>query len=148
MHESFEVCGSFFPAGHESSETHEPSKESFDLPAVAVAIESLRVLRGRSFSPCPMGRNEFDAELGFELIVERVAVVGLVADQDLGGFFGESGVKGVNDELTLMSRTTRSPNGERKAIAVCHCHDLGRFAAASDPNIKAPLFAPAWVPSM
>ena len=148
MHESLEICGAFFPAGHESSEPHEPSEESLDLPAMAVALESRRVLRGWPLSSCPMGRNEFDAELRFELVVERVAVVGLVTDQNLGGFFGESGVEGFNDELTLMSRTTRSPNGERKAIEVCHCNDLGRFAAASDPNIKAPFFAPAWVPSM
>jgi hypothetical protein len=52
------------------------------------------------------------------------------------------------DELRFMALTARSPYGDRKAMTVCHCHDLGRFAASSDPNFKAPLFAPACVPSM
>jgi hypothetical protein len=90
-----------------------------------------------------MRRDELGAQLELELLVESVAVVSLVADQDVRGFFNEARVEGVDDELALMSCTACSPGGDRKAIAVCHCHDLGRFAAASDPNIKAPLFAPA-----
>ncbi len=34
-------------------------------------------------------------------------------------------------------------------MAICHCHDLGRFAASSPPNKRAPFFfAPAWLPPM
>jgi hypothetical protein len=47
-----------------------------------------------------------------------------------------------------MALTARSPHGDRKTMTVCHGHDLGRFAASSDSNLKAPLLAPAWVPSM
>jgi hypothetical protein len=42
-----------------------------------------------------------------------------------------------------MALTTRNPDGDRKTMAVCHCHDLGRFAASSFPNQKTPFFAPA-----
>ena len=51
------------------------------------------------------------------------------------------------DELALSSLTTRNPHGDWKTVAVCHCHDLGRFATTSSPNKSAPLLAPAWVPS-
>jgi hypothetical protein len=47
-----------------------------------------------------------------------------------------------------MALTTSNPCGDRKTIAVCHCHDLGRFAAASDSNARPPFLAPAWEPSM
>jgi hypothetical protein len=50
--------------------------------------------------------------------------------------------------LRFMALTTRNPDGDRKTIAVCHRHDLGRFAASSFPNKRAPFFAPAWLPSM
>ena len=88
-----------------------------------------------------------DAQL-LELGVESVAVVRAVADEAQREGFQESSAKRVVDELRFSSLTRRNPDGDRKTMAVCHCHDLGRFAAASFPNIKAPLFAPAWVPSM
>ena len=47
-----------------------------------------------------------------------------------------------------MALTTSNPSGDRKAIAVCHCHDLGRLAASSLSNARSPFLAPAWVPSM
>lgn len=143
VHESLKVCDSFLPSRHESPKAHEPREEAFDLPAMAIAVEPSRVLGGRALSPRAVGGNELDTELELQLGVERVAVVGLVADQDFRDFFGESSVEGVDDELAFMSLTARNPGGERKAMAVCHCHDLGRFAASSDPNIKTPLFAPA-----
>jgi hypothetical protein len=78
-----------------------------------------------------------------QLGVEAVAVVGPIANEFFRKLAYEPRGKGVVDELRFMTLSTRSPDGDRKAMAVCHCHDLGRFAAASDPNIKTPLFAPA-----
>ena len=94
-----------------------------------------------------MGGDHLDAELG-ELGIEWVTVVGFVADQARRQLLYESSSEGVDNEFLLISLTTCNPDGERKAIAVCHCHDLGRLAASSDPNKSAPLFAPAWEPSM
>ena len=54
----------------------------------------------------------------------------------------------VVDERDFISLTTRNPHGDRKTMAVRHCHELGRFAASSDSNKRTPLFAPAWEPSM
>jgi hypothetical protein len=92
-------------------------------------------------------RDHLDSARG-ELRVEAVAIVRTVPDELFGQCFYESGIERFEDELCFMALTTRNPDGDRKAMAVCHGHDLGRFAAASDPNLKAPLFAPAWLPSM
>ena len=39
-------------------------------------------------------------------------------------------------------------NGDRKTIAVCHCHDLGPFPTFRRSNVRTPLFAPAKVASI
>ncbi|RYF11325.1 MAG: hypothetical protein EOO40_03530 [Deltaproteobacteria bacterium] len=44
-----------------------------------------------------------------------------------------------------MALTTRNPCGDKKAMAACHRHALGRFAASSSANHQTPVFAPAWV---
>jgi hypothetical protein len=93
-----------------------------------------------------MRRNHFDAQRT-QLRIERIAVVGLVADEKPRQLLYEPLLERVDDELLLIALTTRNPDGDRKAMAVCHCHDLGRLAAASVSNLKTPLFAPAWVPS-
>lgn len=115
------------------------------MPTALVAAQLAEVLR-LPLSLWVVRGDHLDAHLR-ELGVERVAVVGGVADQLLGEFVDEASVQRVDDELLLISLTTRNPNGDRKARAVCHCHDLGRLAAASSPNKSAPLFAPAWEPS-
>ena len=115
------------------------------MPAAAVAAQLAEVLG----LPLPLGmvrRDHLDAHL-CELGVERIAVVGGVADELVGERFDEARLQRFDDELLLISLTTRNPNRERKARAVCHCHDLGRLAAASSSNQRAPLFAPAWEPS-
>jgi len=111
------------------------------VPASTVAAQGPPVLRLGSSSRV-VRSNEFDAVIT-QLGVELVAVVGAIADELFRKRAYESRGKRVVDELRFMALTTRSPDGDRKAMAVCHCHDLGRFAAASDPNIKTPLFAPA-----
>lgn len=39
-------------------------------------------------------------------------------------------------------------NGDRKTIAVCHCHDLGPFPTTRRSNVWTPFFAPAKVASI
>ena len=83
-----------------------------------------------------------------QVSVERVAIVGHVADEALGKCSQEALFERPPDKFRFMALTTRNPDGDRKTMAVDHCHDLGRFAASSFANIKTPLFAPAWEPSM
>lgn len=115
------------------------------MPAALVAAELPEVLRLPP-STRVMRCDHLNAHLR-ELGVERIAVVRGVADELLGEVIDEARLQRFDDELLLISLTTRNPNGDRKARAVCHCHDLGRLAAASSSNQRAPLFAPAWEPS-
>ena len=111
------------------------------MPTSTIAAQGPAILR-LGFSSRVVRGDEFDAVIT-QLGVELIAVVGAIADELFRKRTYEPRGKRVVDELRFMALSTRSPDGDRKAMAVCHCHDLGRFAAASDPNIKTPLFAPA-----
>jgi hypothetical protein len=147
MDEAEEVFGVQVPAGGNSAKAQEPCEETLDLPAAAVAAKLAAVLRGWAASSRTMGRDHLDLAR-CELAVEAVAIVRLVADEPFRRLFEEVLVEGVDDELAFMSLTTCNPSGERKTITVCHCHDLGRLAASSESNARAPFLAPAWEPSM
>jgi hypothetical protein len=116
------------------------------MPATKVSTQTTPIVR-LALSGGTMGCDHLDAAVA-QVGIEFIAVAGAVPDKFLGESVYESGGEGVEDELCLVALTTRSPYGDRKAVAVCHCHDLGRFAASSDSNFKTPFLAPAWVPSM
>ena len=123
-----------------------PSEQPLDVPAALVPPELSPVLR-LDLSRGAMRDDQLYTKEP-ELLLKAHAVVRLVTDQSLGQRCYESLPERFEDELRFMALTARNPDGDRKAIAVCHCHDLGRFAAASFSNMSAPLFAPAWEPSM
>ncbi len=146
LYECEEVARESLVASDEPAKAHHPCKQALDVPSTPVATKRAAIL-GDAFPQRMMRSDHLDAHL-FQLGIESVAVVSAVPDEAQRELLQESSAKGVLDERRFSSLTRRNPDGERKTIAVCHCHDLGRFAAASDPNIRAPLLAPAWVPSM
>jgi hypothetical protein len=129
------------PARYKAPEVLQPGEEALDPPSAAVAPKRSTVLSFR-LPGRVVGRDHLDA-LTRQIGVESVAVVGHVADQAFGQRLEESLLKRAQDELCFMTLTTRNPDGDRKTMAVDHCHDLGRLAASSSANIKTPLFAPA-----
>jgi hypothetical protein len=135
-----------FVASDESSKAQHPSEEPLDVPPSSIAPQTSTIL-GLGLSPRVMRRDHLDP-VAAQVIVQLVAVVGAIPDEFFGKVLYESRGERVVDELRFMPLTTRSPDGDRKTMTVCHRHDLGRFAASSDANFKTPLFAPAWVPSM
>ena len=94
-----------------------------------------------------MWGDQFDA-LVLKLRVEFVAVVGFIADQPSWLLCNKRSLKGSLDKGDFMRRSTFCVNGDRKTIAVRHCHDIGPFAALGFANTSAPLFAAAKVASM
>src|SRR5207245_6445425 len=146
-HEPEEILRARLPAVQQVAVAEQRGEEPLDQPASFVAVAKPPTVLRLNRSGRQVGCDHLDTALG-QLGVERVAVVGAVPDQLLRKCTDETRFQGVDDELRFMSRTTRNPTGDRKAIAVCHCHDLGRFAASSDTNQRTPLFAPAWEPSM
>jgi hypothetical protein len=128
-------------ASDESSRALKPGEEALDMPASFVAAEGTCIL-SLGDATRVMRSDHLDTH-GFELRIEEVAVVSAVSDESLRQLFQESSAEGFDDELRFMALTTRNPDGDRKTMAVCHRHDLGRFAASSFPNKRAPFFAPA-----
>jgi len=61
----------------------EPSEEALDPPALAVALERSAVLRGLVSSPPHMRCDQFDAVGVQQSLVQRIAVVCLIANQSL-----------------------------------------------------------------
>jgi hypothetical protein len=69
-----------FPASHQSAEVVEPGLQAFDFPAAAVAAQFAAVLGALPATVVLVGRDEPDAMILPEALVERIAVVGAVTD--------------------------------------------------------------------
>ena len=77
--EALEVLGISLPAGDESAEVVEPSKESFDLPTTDIATQRATIL-GSLLPVRSIGRDHLDATLFPEAAIQTVTVVRLVTD--------------------------------------------------------------------
>ena len=128
-----------FPAGDESAEVVHPCKEPFHLPASAIAARRAPVL---SFllSPSPVGSDHFDTAFGGEFFVERVRVVGFVADEPCGELVKEVGSQNVFHKLEFGWRSAVDRYCERKTVASGDSDDLGALAAAGGTDGKAPFW--------
>jgi hypothetical protein len=124
----------------------EPSKQPLNFPAAAVAPQRPKIL-GLSSIP-PIRGDHLDAKLGQQVLVQSVAVVGLVSDQPLRRALGKSTLKSVLDKSYFAPRSTFDTYGDRKTRAVCDCHDLGPLALLGFADTEPPFLAGANVPSM
>jgi hypothetical protein len=135
-------------ASHELAKVKEPGKEALDFPAALVAAQVTSVLR-EDLAVGPLRSDQRDA-LTREPRIERVAVVGLVADKEpraVTRASEEAAAKKRFQELRLVGGSIFKIDGERKTRAVDHCHDLGPLAALGFADIEPPFLAPANVPS-
>lgn len=143
-----EVRGMELVARDQLAEVEEPREKALDLPAASVTTKMPTVLRGDA-TVRTVRRDQRDA-FARELRVERVAVVGLVADEEsrtVDNAFEEARSKKSFQERRLVGGSRLDIDGERKTSAVDHCHDLGPFAALRFSDIEPPFLAPANVPS-
>lgn len=136
-----------FVANDEPPEVVEPCEKAFDFPSASVAAHGASVLCSAN-SAGSVGSNEFDAAFVAEALVERVAVVGCVADQAVGRVFEHALIDGGFNERYFVGRSTCNVNGDRKTMSVCDCHDLGALAAFGFPHAKPPFLAPVKEPSI
>lgn len=85
-----EIGGASLIPRDESARVLQPGKEPFDFPAAFVAAQGASVLR--QVDPIgSMGGDHRDAAVG-QALVERVAVIGSIADEPLGIVRQEAGV--------------------------------------------------------
>src|SRR5882672_8346640 len=69
-----------FPAAHKSAEVVEPSEETLDFPAAAVAAQFAAVLSVLPTAIVLVGRDQPDTMFLPKAVIERITVVGAVAD--------------------------------------------------------------------
>jgi hypothetical protein len=143
-----EVGFLMFPAADESAEVVEPSEEALDFPAAAVTTEFAAVLSAFPAAIVLVGRDEPDAVFLQQALVERITVVGAVADHSFGFGSRETLRDGGFDEFRFMRRSAGDAAGDRKTMTVCDRHDFAAFAAASWADSSAPFFAELKLASM
>src|SRR5690348_2716793 len=135
-----------FISDDETAEVEPPGKEAFDFPTLAVTAQWPSVLRGR-FTVDLVGRDQFRAVFLHELVVEFVAVVGLVTNQTFRHFGHHPGFQCGLEQFHFSRRSAFCPQGERKTSAVCNAHDLGALAPLGFPDLSPPFLAGTNVPS-
>ena len=144
--EAEEVLDVIFPSCDESSEVVHPGKEPFNFPSSSIAAQLASIL-GSSFSPAPVGRDQLDAVLALECFIERVRVVGFVADEPGRELIEKTSGKNLLHKLALGRRSALDRYGERKTVTSGDSDDLGALAAAGGADGEAPFFALAKVAS-
>src|SRR5215475_12962694 len=117
-----------------------PGKQTLDFPTTAVAAQHAAVLRGLAAAHGRMRGNQLHPKALEHSCVQRIAVVGTIANQSLGSF-SEEALEGGFDELCFMRRSAGHVHGDRKTMAVADRHDFAAFAAASRADSRAPFFA-------
>jgi hypothetical protein len=137
-----------FPAADQSAEVVKPSEEAFDFPAAAVTAQFTAVLGVLPAAIVLVGRDQQDTVLFSQALIERIAVVGAVADHSFGFGLRETLFDGGFDEFRFMRRSAGDATGDRKTMAVCDRHDFATFAAASWADSRAPFFAELKLASM
>jgi hypothetical protein len=143
-----EVGFLMFPAADESAEVVKPSEEALDFPAAAVTTQFAAVLGVLPAAIVLVGRDEPDAVFLQQVLVERIAVVGAVADHSFWLGSRETLREGRFNEARFMRRSAGHAAGDRKTMAVCDRHDFAAFAAASWADSRAPFFAELKLASM
>jgi len=143
-----EVGGVILPAAHESAEVVEPGEEALNFPAAAVATQFAAVLSGLPMAIVLVRRDQPDTMFLSEALIERVAVVGAVADHSFWFGSRETLLDGGFDEFRFMRRSAGDAAGDRKAMAVCDRHDFTAFSSASRADSSAPFFAELKLASM
>jgi len=126
----------------------QPSEGALDLPAATVKTQFATVLGVLPAAVVLVGRNESDAVLLPEASVERVAVVGAVANHPSGFGARETLLDRSFDEHGFMRRSAGDAVGDRKTMVVCNRHDFATFSAPSRADSSAPFFAELKLASM
>ncbi len=137
MKHTCEVIERVFVASDEAAEVLKPGKEPFDFPAASIATKRPAILR-TILASAPVWRNHLDSGFG-KLVIQFFRVISFVTNQPLYGFSDEDFGQSFLDQNHFMWSSTFRANGDRKTVAVCHCHDLGPLAPLGFSDSR-PLF--------
>jgi hypothetical protein len=127
MHEPQGVLGLVCMAHQHAPGVLPPGERPCHLPATCVPTKGAAILSCRPCAVRPAGRASLDPD-GREGPVEGSALVGVVADQPFGALGGEARRESVWDRGDFRWRSRRRVDGESRASAVCHRHELRPLA--------------------
>ena len=137
MKESLEQAGRFFPSDAQAAEVLQPTDRALHGPAALVAPQGPAILRGFE-SVGAMRGDHLDAARS-ERSVQRIAVVGFVADDALGVVVADHEVKQSLDQSTLVRPSLGGVGGNRETFGIDQQHDLHSLADARNPDAVAAL---------
>ena len=143
-----EILWVVFPANDDATKIMKPGKQAFDFPATPVAAQHAAVLGDRSAAVPAVRRDQLHMEMFAYPLIQRIAVVGFIADQSLRCFTEESALERGFDERGFIRRSAGHVHGDRKTMAVCDRHDFAAFAAFCRADTRAPFFAELKLASM
>jgi hypothetical protein len=142
MEEAEEVLGFLLPAGGQPAPSFQPSEEALDLPSPLVSAELAAILGAlASGDAATFGGNELNATFLCESETQSLTVPGLVPNQSRWQLSYESSIESSLGEHTVESVSSVNIDSERKTMAVCNCHDLGRPTSTARPHAGPPFFA-------
>src|SRR5579864_2132347 len=131
--EAEEILDMVLPSGDEAAEVMHPREKPLHFPAPAVAAQLAAIL-----TPAPVGRDHLDAVFLLERAVERIRVVGLVADEPGGKLVEEASSQNVLHKLAFGRRSAVDRYGERKIVISGDRDNLRALAATGRADGEAP----------
>lgn len=135
-----------FVARNQSAEPLQPGEQPFHDPAALISAQWSAVLR---LPPVlSIGRYHLDAVLLFQVPVQRIGIVRLVADQPRRQFVEEARGERFIDELALVRRGRIDRDSHRNAVFCGDRHDLRPLAPFGLSHCEAPFFADAKLTSI
>jgi hypothetical protein len=134
-------------AREDTAELPQPGKQSLHFPALAAAAQSTAALSRRLTPIRAMRCDQFNALL-LKLVIGLVTVKSLILDQSSRAIGNKLVFNSVRDKGEFVWRSRRTVYGDRKTMAVRHCHELRTVAALGLSRCAAPLFANTKMPTI
>jgi hypothetical protein len=135
-------------AHNQTPEVLKPGKEPFDFPAAFITAKLSAILSAWSPALSAVWSNQFNAAFTQKPLIQRIAVVGLIANHSIRRIGGKAAVDGRLNQFYFMGRSALNVSGDRKTSSICDGHDFGAFAALCLADSKTHFFAGTKVPSM
>src|SRR5580658_9725613 len=124
-----EILRVIFPTHHDAAKVMKPGEQALNFPTAAVATQRAAVLGDRLAAIPAVRRDQLHAQSFAQALVQRIAVIGFVADQSRRSFPEESLLEGGFDEDRFIWSSAGHVHGDRKTMAVCNCQDFAAFTA-------------------
>jgi len=146
LNKAEEVFDVIFPSCDQAAVVVHPGEDPLDLPSAPIATQRPAVL-GLLLAVGSVGRDHLNAVFLSERLIERIRVVGLVADQPFGQFVEEAAGQNSFHKLAFGRRSAFDSDGERKTVTRGDSDDLRALAALGGTDGEAPFLALAKVAS-